>query len=183
MTKEKLTTRDGEYNNNNLSLGFDKNEINNMFKEELIKTRDSYLETVLNASLMAKEADGPMQSKHDTTKIEQSWLANAIGNMGEEINEILLNWDQTFMKKGADQIEIGSLIFLLDLEYRDKEIFYLVPFAGGINININGKEITSLNTKSPLGNSLLGKKSGQIIEYQTKANKNTTQRFKILCNL
>jgi transcription elongation GreA/GreB family factor len=142
--------------------------------------RDSLLKTAGDASFMAREADGPMQSRYDTTKTEQAWLANALGGMGENVDRILSDWDTAFPSEVSDRAGLGALVFLEDLEYGNKDWFYIMPFAGGMSIEIEGESIRGLSVDSILGESLLGKEKGQKIEYKAHRGDEELQRFRII---
>ena len=180
MGNERLDPKDAGLDNASLSPHFDKFEMKAKFRQRLVQMRDAYLNSADDASFMAREADGPMQSRHDTTKTEQAWLANALWGMGENVDRILSDWEKTFPNETSDKVELGSLIFLEDLVYGDKEWFYMMPFGGGMLIEVEGEKIKGLNIESILGNNLLGKEKGQKIEYKAHPEDSDLQRFKIL---
>jgi len=180
MANERLDPEGTGLDNSRPNPRFDKSEVKEKFKQRLVQMRDSYLKTADDASFMAREADGPMQSRYDTTKTEQAWLANALGGMGENADRISSDWDTTFPSKVSDRAELGALVFLEDLEYGDKDWFYMMPFAGGMSIEIEGESIRGLSVDSILGKNLLGKEKGQKIEYRVHEGDEELQRFKIL---
>ena len=173
--KEKIKQVNSEPENKK-SFNFDKENIRLEFRKELIRLRNSYYNGAEKASTMAKEADGAMQSQHDTTKVEQSWLANALGKMAGGIGEIIENWDKLIPSKEYDEVNMGALVYLKDLNYSDEEWFYLLPFGGGVSTEINHQKIEALSIESPLGKNLLGKKKGEIIEFKIKEK----QKFEVL---
>lgn len=159
---------------------FNRIEVKEKFKLELIKARDGFFNSANEASSVANAAEGAMQSHSDTTKAQQTWLANALGGLGQNVDRVLADWDTIFPKEFSEQIGLGSIVFLRDLEYGDEECFYLMPFGGGISIKIGDEEIRGLNIESILGQNLSGKEKGQQIKYQAHPNDKEFQRFRIL---
>jgi len=180
MANERLDHEGTGLDNNRQGSRFNKSEVKEKFKQRLVQMKDSYLKTADDASFMAREADGPMQSRYDTTKTEQAWLANALGGMGENVDRILSDWDTTFPSEISDKARLGALVFLEDLEYGDRYWFYMMPLAGGMTIEIEGESIRGLSVESILGKNLLGKEKGQKIEYRAHEGDEEPQRFKIL---
>jgi len=159
---------------------FNRTEIKERFKLELIKVRDNFFNSANDANSVANDAEGAMQSHSDTTKAQQSWLANALGGLGKNLDRVLADWDVTFPKEFSDKIGLGSIVFLKELGYGDEEWFYLMPFGGGISIKIGDEEIKGLNIESVLGRNLSGGEKGQQVEYQAHPNDTEIQRFRIL---
>jgi transcription elongation GreA/GreB family factor len=180
MANERLIHKETGLDNNRSIPHFDKSEVKEKFTQTLAHVGYLYSKTAEDASFMAKEADGPMQSRYDTTKTEQAWLANALMGMEINVGRILSDWENTLSNEISDKAELGSLVFLEDLEYGEREWFYIIPLMGGLSIEIEGEKITGISVESVLGENLLGKEKGHKIEYKTHPQDNTLQQFLIL---
>jgi transcription elongation GreA/GreB family factor len=100
------------------------------------------------------------ESKYDTRGLEASYLARGQSRQAAEIEAAIAEFEKLPVKKfGADEpIGLGALV---ELETGGENLFYLIgPRAGGTEILHDQKEILVITPQSPLGEQLLGKKSG-----------------------
>jgi transcription elongation GreA/GreB family factor len=100
------------------------------------------------------------ENKYDTRGLEASYLARGQSKQAAEIEAALAEFEKLPVKKfGADEpIGLGALV---ELEHGGEKFFYLIgPRAGGTEILHDKKEIMVLTPQSPLGEHLMGKKSG-----------------------
>jgi transcription elongation GreA/GreB family factor len=100
------------------------------------------------------------ESKYDTRGLEASYLARGQSKQAAELEAAIAEFEKLPVKKfGADDpIAIGALV---ELENGGENLFYFVgPRAGGTEILHDKKEILVITPQSPLGEQLLGKKSG-----------------------
>jgi transcription elongation GreA/GreB family factor len=100
------------------------------------------------------------ESKYDTRGLEASYLARGQSKQAAEIEIAIAEFEKLSVKKfGADEpIGPGALV---ELESGGENLFYFIgPRAGGTEILHDKKEILVITPQSPLGEQLLGKKSG-----------------------
>ena len=100
------------------------------------------------------------ESKYDTRGLEASYLARGQSRQAAEIEAAIAEFEKMPAKKfGADEpIGLGAL---MELETDGENLFYFIgPRAGGTEILHDKKEILVITPQSPLGEQLLGKKSG-----------------------
>ncbi len=100
------------------------------------------------------------ESKYDTRGLEASYLARGQSKQAAEIEAAIAEFEKLPVKKfGAeDAIAIGALV---ELENGGENFFYFIgPRAGGTEVLHDKKEILVITPQSPLGEQLLGKKSG-----------------------
>jgi transcription elongation GreA/GreB family factor len=111
------------------------------------------------------------ESKYDTRGLEASYLARGQSRQAAEIEAAIAEFEKLPVKKfGADDaIQLGALV---ELENGGEKFFYFIgPRAGGTEVWHDKKEILVITPQSPLGEQLLGKKSGdrpQLILGGTK---------------
>src|SRR5258706_14024352 len=100
------------------------------------------------------------ESKYDTRGLEASYLARGQSRQAAEIEAAIAEFEKLPVKKfGADDaIQLGALV---ELENGGEHFFYFIgPRAGGTEVVHDKKEILVITPQSPLGEQLLGKKSG-----------------------
>jgi transcription elongation GreA/GreB family factor len=100
------------------------------------------------------------ESKYDTRGLEASYLARGQSKQAAEIEAAIAEFEKLPVKNfGADEpIGVSALV---ELESGGEKLFYFIgPRAGGTEILHEKKEIFVLTPQSPLGEQLMGKKSG-----------------------
>ena len=100
------------------------------------------------------------ESKYDTRGLEASYLARGQSKQAAELEAAIAEFEKLPVKKfGADEhIGLGALV---ELEHGGENLFYFIgPRAGGTEILHDKREILVITPQSPLGEQLLGKKSG-----------------------
>ncbi|MGH7990596.1 MAG: GreA/GreB family elongation factor [Limisphaerales bacterium] len=100
------------------------------------------------------------ESKYDTRGLEASYLARGQSRQAAEIEAAIAEFEKLDARKffNGDGIGIGALV---ELETGDENLFYFIgPRAGGTEISHDKKEILVITPQSPLGEQLIGKKSG-----------------------
>jgi transcription elongation GreA/GreB family factor len=106
------------------------------------------------------------ESKYDTRGLEASYLARGQSKQAAEIEAAIAEFEKLPAKKfdTADQIGLGALV---ELERGgEKSIYFIGPRAGGTEISHDKKEILVITPQSPLGEQLLGKKSGDKLQLK-----------------
>lgn len=101
------------------------------------------------------------ESKYDTRGLEASYLARGQSRQAAELEAAIAEFEKLPVKKfGADDlIGLGALV---ELENGGENLFYFIgPRAGGTEVLHDKKEILVITPQSPLGEQLLGKKSGE----------------------
>ena len=105
------------------------------------------------------------ESKYDTRGLEASYLARGQSKQAAEIEAAIAEFEKLGAQKIADEIiGIGALV---ELEIGGEKLFYFIgPRAGGTEILHDQKEILVLTPQSPLGEQLMGKKSGEKLQLK-----------------
>lgn len=100
----------------------------------------------------------------DTRATEQSYLARGLADRVEDLGRNLeaLKRLELGNLDTATSIAVGSLVEL-DVEVEDgvnREVWFVVPGAGGTDLESNGQPIRTVTPISPFGRSLLGLEPG-----------------------
>jgi transcription elongation GreA/GreB family factor len=130
------------------------------------------LETMANAARITREGatheDSRAEGDKDMRSTEQSYLARGQAMRVEDIAEQLQRLRVTsFASFDADTaIAIGALV-LVEIE-DDARAFFVLPYGGGVALDVDGVELTVVTPSSPVGQALLGKKVGDDFEWRQR---------------
>jgi transcription elongation GreA/GreB family factor len=100
------------------------------------------------------------ENKYDTRGLEASYLARGQSKQAAELEAAITEYQKLGARKFADgeAIAVGALV---ELEHGGESSFYFLgPRAGGTEVIHDRKEILVITPQSPLGEQLMGKKSG-----------------------
>jgi len=106
------------------------------------------------------------ESKYDTRGLEASYLARGQSKQAAELEAAIAEFEKLPAKKfaAAEPIGLGALV---ELETGGENLFYFIgPRAGGMEILHEKKEILVITPQSPLGEQLMGKKSGDKLQLK-----------------
>jgi transcription elongation GreA/GreB family factor len=106
------------------------------------------------------------ESKYDTRGLEASYLARGQSKQAAEIEAAIAEFEKLAVRNfgAGEPIDLGALV---ELEHGGENSFYFVgPRAGGTEILHDKKEIFVITPQSPLGEQLLGKKSGDKLQLK-----------------
>ena len=142
-----------------------------MNKSQLIhrigKHLGDQLETMRKAAQSARDAatgdEAKSEGKYDTRGLEASYLAHAQADQCQKLEhavQLLSSFAPTPQEDGT--VAAGSLV---ETESGGVITHYLLlPCAGGITIEENGMEITTLAPDAPVYDALIGCKTGDLID-------------------
>jgi len=123
----------------------------------------------------ATDQEFKAESKYDTRSLEASYLASAELSRVEDLKLEIQMLEEVDLKLSAksEEICIGSLV---ELRHKEQDrSFFLIPTSGGTLLNIAGKAVLVVSVFSPLGDALLGLKSGEEFEVETPKETRTYQ--------
>jgi len=106
------------------------------------------------------------EDKYDTRGLEASYLARGQSRQSAEIESAIAEFEKLAARRFGDgeAIDIGALV---ELEHGGENSFYFLgPRAGGTEVLHDKKEILVITPQSPLGEQLLGKKSGDKLQLK-----------------
>ncbi|HVM60398.1 MAG TPA: GreA/GreB family elongation factor [Verrucomicrobiae bacterium] len=125
----------------------------------------------------ASDEQNKAEDKYDTRGLETAYLASSQARLATETEQALAAYQNIELRKFGkdDPIDVTALV---ELESTGARTFYFVgPKAGGLEIRHRGSEILVITTESPLGRQLVGKKTGDRIQLQTRG---PSQEFRVL---
>ena len=100
------------------------------------------------------------ESKYDTRGLEAAYLAGGQARQAREIMDSIKLY-QSFTPRDFAPDDLIDLSAVVKLKTTDATALYFIgPKNGGLEVDCNGEEITVVTPHSPLGQNLIGKKSG-----------------------
>jgi transcription elongation GreA/GreB family factor len=106
------------------------------------------------------------ESKYDTRGLEASYLARGQSKQAAELEAAIAEFEKLAVRNfgAGEPIDLGALV---ELEIGGEKLFYFIgPRAGGTEVLHDKKEILVITPQSPLGEQLLGKKSGEKLQLK-----------------
>ncbi len=101
------------------------------------------------------------ESKYDTRGLEAAYLAGGQARQAKEILDSIKLYSALPVRDFAPE-EPTDLTALVELDVDGTRALYFIgPRNGGLEIEYKRKEITVITPQSPLGQNLMGKKTGQ----------------------
>jgi transcription elongation GreA/GreB family factor len=101
------------------------------------------------------------ENKYDTRGLEAAYLAGGQARQAKEILESIKVYGSLSVKEfgATDPIDLSALV---ELETAGEVGTYFIgPRSGGLEVDCKGAEIMVITPHSPLGQQLMGKKTGQ----------------------
>lgn len=149
-----------------------------MTKQQLLQTIIATLEADLalftaaarTAHAAATHEECLPDNKYDTTALEASYIAQGQANRAQEIRLSLEAYRNLALRSFHDEtpVRLTALVTLEDGAGNERRLF-LGPQAGGMKIAGADGEIVVITPSSPLGRSLLGRRTGDEIQAGTAA--------------
>ncbi|MCW1884718.1 hypothetical protein OKA04_08260 [Luteolibacter flavescens] len=133
-----------------------RNELRSRFERLTQAARDSHA--------AATDPGSKAESKYDTRSLEASYLAAGQAKQVEDMARDVTAFETLQLAEFGteDPIDAGALVEV-DLD-DESQWFLLVPAAGGVTLEWEGREITLLTPASALYQKLLGLRMGDSLE-------------------
>ena len=106
------------------------------------------------------DAESRSEGKYDTRSTEANYLADAQARHADISARALAAFQDLRVRdfSDGDPIDLGAL---LQVEMgREKPWFFLGPASGGLEVEVDGAEVTVVTPEAPLGRQLIGKRKG-----------------------
>lgn len=101
------------------------------------------------------------ENKYDTRGLEAAYLAGGQARQAKEIMDSIASYEKLVARDFAADEPI-DLTAVVEVEAnRDRQVYFIGPTGGGLEVQFEGKEVTVITPKSPLGQNLMGKKASQ----------------------
>lgn len=130
---------------------------------QLRQRLDRLARAAMDAHAAATDPGSKAESKYDTRSLEASYLAAGQARQVDELAASIRLFDGlelTPFSKG-DAIDAGALVELAN--GNECSFFLLVPGGGGMDVAVDGREVTLLSPDSPLYRKLLDLRVGDEV--------------------
>jgi transcription elongation GreA/GreB family factor len=127
---------------------------------KLVEELELYFRAAQFARAEATHEQNKAEHKYDTRGLEASYLARGQSKQAAELEAAIVEFEKLQARSFTDgeAIDLGALV---ELEHDgEKSFYFLGPRAGGTEVLHDRKEILVITPQSPLGEQLLGKKTG-----------------------
>ncbi len=144
---------------------------------ELRKELAVYFRAASSARQDATDEESRAENKYDTRGLEASYLARGQARKVQEIQASIENYgNMVLVPAGPDAtVETGILV---ELEQQgEPQLYFMGPSSGGMEVEVDGREVMVITGGSPLGASLAGHRAGDAVEMKSAGG---AQTFRIL---
>lgn len=134
-----------------------------------------YFRAAQYARAEATHEQNKAENKYDTRGLEASYLARGQSRQAAELESAIAEFEKLTVRKftEVEPINIGALIVL---EVNGETLYYFLgPRAGGTEILHDKKEILVITPQSPLGEQLVGRKTGDQSQLNFGGTKQTAK--------
>ncbi len=117
------------------------------------------------ASAGATHSESRAETKWDTCGLEASYLARGHAQQFKALAASVHELRAFVAPSFSDQpIDVGALVEVA--QGGENMLFYLLSSGGGVELNIEGREVTVITPESPVGAALLGKRAGESYSFR-----------------
>jgi transcription elongation GreA/GreB family factor len=104
------------------------------------------------------------ESAKDTRATELGYLARGLAKRVLELEHSLLRLNNLSLREfsGDDKLAVGALVEVED--EHSVRVYFISPAGAGLKCQIEGIEILSVTSLSPIGRALVGKRLNDVIE-------------------
>lgn len=140
----------------------DKRKIIEAVRERLTKDLQVLKEAALIAHEAATNEESQPENEYDTRALEASYIAGAQAKRAAELEELLAKYKYLEIRDFSPEDPIASTA-LVELEHLGKNILvFVMSNGGGMTLQVDGRNIQVVTPSSPLGESLLGLREGDV---------------------
>jgi len=139
---------------------------------QLASELESYVRAARAAHAEATHEQSKAENKYDTRGLEASYLARGQSKQAAEIEAAMAAFEKLDARTfgPGEPIDLGALV---ELETDGEQTLYLIgPKAGGAEVMHQKREVLVLTPQSPLGQQLLGRKQGEVLQLNIAGAKN-----------
>jgi transcription elongation GreA/GreB family factor len=149
----------------NIVIDMDKSNIVQALLTELEKELRRQLAAQETAAAGATHSEARAETKWDTCGLEQSYLARGHAQQFEALARHVEEL-QAFEPPDFSGCPVGPGA-LVEVEMGTEQMFFfLLPCGGGIELDIDGHEVTVITPESPVGAALLDKQPGDTFSFR-----------------
>ncbi len=140
----------------------DKSKLVELIQFQLEKEIAAAKAAALETYQAATGEESQPENEYDTRALEASYLAGAQAKRVLELEKAAIVYKYLQLRSFNDESEIGPTA-LVEMDLNGKNLLaFIVPDGGGLIVDFNGRSVQILTPKSPLGEVLIGLKTGDV---------------------
>ena len=146
---------------------------------KLVGELEVYFRAAQFSRAEATHESNKAENKYDTRGLEASYLARGQSKQAAELEAAIAEYEKLGVRKftAGDAIAVGALV---ELEHGgESSIYFVGPRAGGTEVIHDRKEILVITPQSPLGEQLMGKKTGEQPQLNLGGVKQPTKILRV----
>jgi transcription elongation GreA/GreB family factor len=147
----------------------DKRAVHAALLESMRTTLATVAGAAKDAAKGATHEENRSEGDKDMRATEQSYIARGQAIRAEELADQLGRLEQMEVVQ-LSVIAAGALV-RVSVEEEEHKLFYVLPFGGGTELDIDGVKIVVVTPISPVGKALLGRREGDDFELAIKGAK------------
>lgn len=131
----------------------------------LVEDLEMYHRAARSAASEATDEQSKAENKYDTRGLEAAYLARGQSRQAAETEAAIGQFQALAGRVNGTEagIDVGTLVEIKGRQARDRAWYYLGPCMGGTEVTENGEEVTVVTPQSPLGQQLMGRRSGDKV--------------------
>lgn len=148
-----------------------KQAILNLIVDHLVQEAELFFRAARAAQFEATDEQSKAENKYDTRGLEASYLARGQSRQAAETEQALALFKALTPRpfSSQDPIDVGAVVTLKGP--RESDLFFVGPAMGGTEVSYQGHEITVITPQSPLGQQLVGRKTGDSVRLPSGAER------------
>lgn len=149
-------------------MRIDKNLLLEKIKAQLAEELAFLTKAAKAAHDAATNEESKAEDQYDTRGLEASYLAGAQSQRAAEVQKTLALYQTLELKAPAAGAPIAATA-LVELESGGKtSLYFIAPYGAGMNLEIDGVTVHVITSQSPLGEELIGRKPGDLVEVELR---------------
>lgn len=146
-----------------LAVEMEKRQLVHQIVAQLQEEKRRCADAARAAQAEATDEQSKAENKYDTRGLEASYLAHGQSRQAAEIEEALQLFGALTPREFSN-VEPASVGALLEVEQDGaRELYFLAPAAGGMELMVDDREVLVVTGRSPLGKSLLGRQANDFL--------------------
>lgn len=156
-------------------MPLDKEALRECLLEQVRGDLAALIRTQADASEGATHAENRAEHAKDTRATEQSYLARGLADRVEALRADEARLAQLPLPAASedDAVAAGALVRVEAEATGEREIWWLLPVAGGRTIEADGETVRTITPGTPLGQALLGRQTGDACTLRTPRDTRT----------
>lgn len=120
-----------------------------------------------NAHDAATHEEAKPENDKDTRSVEAAYLAGAQASRAAELQSTVTRLQSLQLLSFDETTPLGATALIDVQEGETRKRYFLLPVAGGLSVELEGRRVDTITPSSPLGSLLAGSLVGDDLELET----------------